>query len=324
LEDTLPSPDFPSVLKLVFWALVALDVAGIGLLFLLGLAAAGSARSNPIQVALALLVLPAIPLVASILLYTRTSSPGLRMVALLVAAAPLLIAVAGRAYATATMQASMNESGEMTWYRAGPERELAEAILRDDSSRAIALAPAANVNARGAADMTLLILSLRRLPHAPAPQTAIVRALLAAKAVPDAPGQDEYPLAVAVSASGKAGTAAMTMLLDAGADVNQVDSFGKPVWFAGTFRAASPEALPLLLDRGAHIDTETRHGETALISAAVTRNWGAALVLLERGADWRRGKNASGSTFSQIVDGDAGQDDPGGVRAQVKQFLATH
>ena len=104
-------------------------------LLVLGLAAAGSSKSNPLQVALVLVVLPALPLLASVLLFTRTSSASLRVVALLVAAAPLLIAVTARTYASALLQASMNEQGEMTWYRPGPEREIAEAIKQGKAGR---------------------------------------------------------------------------------------------------------------------------------------------------------------------------------------------
>ena len=77
------------MIKVVFSALVVLDLAGVLLLFVLGLAAAGSAGTNPLQVALLLLVLPAIPLVAAVVLFMRATAPPLRLLAVLVAAAPL-------------------------------------------------------------------------------------------------------------------------------------------------------------------------------------------------------------------------------------------
>lgn len=46
------------MLTLVFWSLVALDLTGVLLWFLLGLAAAGSARTSPAAVTILLLVLP--------------------------------------------------------------------------------------------------------------------------------------------------------------------------------------------------------------------------------------------------------------------------
>ena len=53
------------MLKIAFWCLVAVDLLGILTLFILGLAAAGSTRTNPLQVALLLLVIPSIPLAIS-------------------------------------------------------------------------------------------------------------------------------------------------------------------------------------------------------------------------------------------------------------------
>ncbi len=58
--------DHDSMMRVIFWGLVALDAFGIALLFVLGLAAAGSTKGSPMQVALVLLVLPAIPLVAAL------------------------------------------------------------------------------------------------------------------------------------------------------------------------------------------------------------------------------------------------------------------
>jgi len=83
--------------RLVFWGLVALDLLGILLLFVLGLAAAGSSRTSSVQVTLLLLVLPGIPLAAAVVLFLRSTSPVGRVVALLLAAAPLLIVVSARA-----------------------------------------------------------------------------------------------------------------------------------------------------------------------------------------------------------------------------------
>ena len=69
------------MIRVVFWGLVALDVLGVMILFLLGLAAAGSARTNPLQVTLLLLVLPCIPLAVSVVLFVRATSPGVRALA---------------------------------------------------------------------------------------------------------------------------------------------------------------------------------------------------------------------------------------------------
>ena len=84
------------LLKVLFWLFVALDSAAIGLWFVLGLAAAGPAKSSPAAVAFALLVVPGGFLLATVWLFVRTHTPGLRVVALLVVAAPALVIGIGR------------------------------------------------------------------------------------------------------------------------------------------------------------------------------------------------------------------------------------
>src|SRR6187397_628296 len=137
--------------RLVFWGLVALDLLGILLLFVLGLAAAGSSRTSSVQVTL--LLLPGIPLAAAVVLFLRSTSPVGRVVALLLAAAPLLIVVSARAITEVQFRANTNERGELTFFRSGPMREVAEAIARNDSRTVESLISKVDVNATGLSDM---------------------------------------------------------------------------------------------------------------------------------------------------------------------------
>jgi hypothetical protein len=94
------------VLKFVFWSMVAIDAAAIVLFFLLGLTEAGTAGAHPLQVTLFLLVLPSIPLIGAVILYTRFSHPILRIAAFALAAAPLIIALSVGALAENRFRAS--------------------------------------------------------------------------------------------------------------------------------------------------------------------------------------------------------------------------
>ena len=295
------------MLKFVFWGLVALDVAGVGLLFLLGLAAAGSTKGNPAQVALLLFVLPCIPLLIAIVLFVKTSSPGLRVLAVLIAATPLLLLLAGRAVAEMQMAMNVNEEGEMTYFRSGPKRELAEAIRRNDTTEVARLVKTVNVNDTGLMGVTFLLIALRQLEDTPDQQTSI-RLLLEAGAKPNKSAQYEHPLTVALMHDAKAGAAPVKMLLDAGADPNQVDEFGNPVFFMAVGKDATVESLALLLDRGANINTVAKNGHTILFDAANTRNWKMVLYLLERGANPELGKAVNGLPFKYWVDGSQGLD----------------
>jgi hypothetical protein len=308
------------MIRVVFWVLVALDVCGVLLLFVLGLAAAGSSRTSPVQVTLVLLVLPCIPLVVAVAMFVRASSPGWRLLALLIAAAPLLIAVSSKAVSDMQLRASTNERGELTFFRSGPMREIAEAITRNDSGTVGALARTVDVNRTGLSDMTLLILAMRQLRRTPE-QQAILRLLLEAKADPNKEAQYELPLSIAIQLADKTGPGPITLLLDAGANPNLTGSFGVPVYFSATGQSASIETLALLLDRGADVNAMGPKGETALFSAAATRNWKAALLLLERGADWKQGRSVNGLPFKDLIDSYAGAEGGDSAFVDVRRYL---
>jgi len=306
--------------KIAFWAFVAIDLLGIGLLFLLGLAAAGSTRDSPLQVGLYLLVLPCLALAVSVMLFLRAGSPLGRMFALLLAASPLLLLMAGRAVAEIMMRSTTNEAGEMTFYRSGPMRELAAAIERNDSASLATLLPKVNVNDAGLMGVTPLLLAARQLRETPQ-QQAVLRMLLQAKADPNKGAQYDLPFQIVIQESGKTGLEPVKMMLDAGADPNAKTSFGDPVWWSAMGKSSNLETLTLLLDRGADLNTMGKAESNALIDAANVRNWPAALLLLQRGADWRRGKSVNGMPFQYLVEGESGSQGSDSTYQAVRRFL---
>jgi hypothetical protein len=273
-----------------------------------------------LQVTLFLLVLPCIPLAAAMVVYVRSTSPMGRVVALLLVAAPLAVLVSTKAIADVQLRANSNERGELTFFRAGPMREIAEAIGRNDSRTVASLVSKVDVNETGLSDMTLLLLAARRLRETPE-QHEVLRVLLAARADPNKAAQYELPLAIAIQQSGKAGLEPVKLLLDARANPNLRTSFGEPVWFAAIGRSSSPETLALLLDRGADVNAITPNESTALFTAANVRNWKAALLLLQRGADWRRGRSVNGLPFRDLIDSYAGAESGDSAYVDVRRFV---
>jgi ankyrin repeat protein len=269
---------------------------------------------------LALLVLPCIPLAAAVLLFVRTSSPIARGGALLLAATPLLVLVSARAIAEVQLRANSNERGELTFFRSGPMREIAEAITRNDSAAVAALLPKVKVNQTGLSGMTLLMVAARQLRETPQ-QYGALRLLLAAGADPNKDAQYEFPLAIAIQESGKSGLEPLKLMLDAGANPNLKTSFGDPLWFDAVGQSSNLETLTLLLDHGADLNGTSRNESTILFQAANTRNWKAVLLLLDRGADWRKGKSVNGLPFKDLIDSYVGAESGDSAFMNVRRRL---
>jgi ankyrin repeat protein len=93
------------------------------------------------------------------------------------------------------------------------------------------------------------------------------------------------------------------LLLDKGADTNVSDAAGATalMWAAG-----NPEKLRLLLAHGANVNARAKSGRTALIMAAsVTGNIKAVRLLLDRGADFKVGRESGAGALwaaSQAAD----------------------
>lgn len=231
------------LLKVLFWLFVALDLAALGFLFVLGLAAAGSAKTSPLAVVFAMLVVPGGLLLGAVWLFAKAQTQGLRLVAFALVAAPAVVVAFGRV------------AGEL-WVRQNPG-----AIF-------------------GSTPLTRALRELERDPL----QLATVRSLLAQGADANEAGE-EMPLTLAIFAARHVGKEPVTLLLDAGADPNQKDQFGSPVWFAATGITVDVDVLKLLLARGADGNAVGRDGRGGVWQAVNTTNWPAALLLVQRGAD---------------------------------------
>jgi len=303
------------IIKIFFWIFILVDLATVGLIFLLGLAAAGPSHTSPLAVTGLLLILPAVLILAAIALFLLAKSPLWRGAAFCIAAAPLLLTVASVAIGAIDAARYRDADGNFTAFTAGPMRELEAAIAKNDAPAVAQIAAKANLKQTGRDGSTILVYALR---HGANPQ--ILQSLLQAGADPNA-RQLELPLSVAIQISRSAGPEPVRLLLQAGANPNALTDFGTPVFFAGTGAGVDPQVLPILLDNGANLSAKAKDGRNVLGDAVPTRNWKAILLLLQRGADWKSARTPMGLDFRAAVEADAGTFPNSPDRDAVLQFL---
>ena len=289
-------------MTILFWLLIAVDTLAWLLFFVLGLAAATSTRQSAISVALSLpFAVPAVLLIVAVALFTRSPNSAGRLGAMVIAAAPALILFWAKASATREMRLNTTSTGEVAYYREGPLRDLATAIRANDTASVSRLLPSVDVNAEGFQGTTPLMLAVRQLEHTPK-QLDVLRMLLAAKADPNKIAEGELPLEVAIQQGEHAGAEPVLMMLKAGANPNIKNQWGSPVYFMGTGITVPVEVLTTLLDNGADLTATGKTGNSVVFDAALTENWKAVLLLLERGADYKTGRTLNGLTFQQMIE----------------------
>lgn len=311
-------------MKILFWLLIAVDSVALLFFFVLGLAAATSTKQGGLAVAFSPpFLIPALVLAAAVTLFTRSPSPLMKTVALLLAAAPALILLVWEGKTAFQLKQNMNDRGELTSFKAGPLREIADAIRSNDTATVARLVPAVDVNSRGYMDMTLLMVALRQLEKNPTDFTNL-RTLLKAGANPNLTSGGELPLEVAIQSSEHSGAEPAILLLKAGANPNTKDQFGTPVFYSGTYITAPPEVMAALLENGADIKVKDKEGLSIVFQAAQTSNWKAVLLLLERGVDYKNGRTVNGETFTDMVESHARVfGDTAGI-AEVLAYLKKH
>jgi len=279
------------LLQILFWLLVLLDLAVLGVFFVLALAAAGPSHTSPFAV-VGFFAVPVLVLLGAVALFLWKDSTAWRGLATLLVASPLLFVLVGNRAAVLSLKAYETADGSMSNFRSGPLREIESAIQRNDLNTVVAKAHGAELNERGRMDAPVLKLALERKP----PSKEIVQALLEAGANPN----NEDILGAALPASPEI----LRLLLAAGAKPNQKGPTGSPAYFRLIGYSTSVEQMQALLDYGADLNLTGSGGMSALIQARNTQNWRLLKFLLEKGADGRAARTLSGETLQQVLEDD--------------------
>lgn len=267
----------------IFWTAVVLDAIAAVVLWKLF-----ERGTHGLLVAAFLIVLFAIGITLVIFPFLR--SDGWRiaaLVALCVPSAPLLFSATAAAVNTIGTERQFSGSA----YFQGPALELAQAMVRGDTSLVKELIPAAgdlNQPHRGGG-ATLWQFGVLQADDSEA-SLDMLRALLAAGADPR---RDTSPDTL-LHATAR-GPGLTRFLLEAGSNPNLLDHERRPLWWStigpGEDDTAT-ELLQLMLDHGADLTLRAPppDGRGPVGKAVAARHWYAACLLIERGADWKQEK----------------------------------
>ena len=269
--------------KILFWIIVTLDVAALGLMFILGLAFAGPSHTSPINF-IGFMLIPAGVLAAAVALFVYAASPLWRGGAFLLAATPMIIVAVGFITSKSTMYRYTDAEGKINEFAEGPERVLEKAIKSGDIGAVKLALPKAKINAKGVSQTTPLTLALNQLRDTKT-GVEILRAVLDAGANPNVGGGTSIlPLEAAISLTRTHGTEPMLMLLKVGAKPNQKSNLGEPAFFTAAGASIAVAVVQALIDHGADVKLLNAQGYSAVYTAINTQNWPVALYLLENGA----------------------------------------
>ncbi len=299
-------------MKILFWLLVAIDALALVVFGLLGLAAAGPSRTNPVAALIIPFFLPGAILAVAIALFLAGSTAWTRGVALLIAALPLLVVGIGKARVVWELQGYRDRTGTIREYRSDKLQTIEEAIRRNDPPAIRAAgASRSELNTRGISGATPLVLAVRQLRQSP-DRIELVRALLDGGADPNLIGP-ELPLQTAIGESRTAGVEPVRLLLDAGANPNARTAEGSPVFFIGGGANIQMEVMELLLAHGADVRLKDSQGRSVVVLPAIVGNWRVLSLVLQKGAPWRDQQGIVGVPLLEYLEGEARKSDPGKV-----------
>lgn len=280
-----------------FWIAVLIDAVILLLLLFLGMTSSGGGNGGREMATIFGVVIPALVVGAGIVLHQKAESTNVRVIALLVVAAPglLLAATRGRS-ALIDWQVRKNASGS-GYFSGGDLAVAGQAVVQGNAAVLRQLGPGLAVNSIGTGGTSLMSLALeqghivRTAPAERSARLAVVQALLDLGADPE-PGLAE--------ATKVEDVAFLRLLLDAGAEPNHTNE-GEPIIFE--WLAVTPIShFTLLCDRGLDLNTVNRIGEPLLVAAGRADRWDLVELLLSRGADHSR-RDRHGDRVIDVVDG---------------------
>lgn len=247
-----------------------------------------------------LLLFPMMALAACAVTFLATNSLGVRAVCLWFMAMPILFVGVGEAKTWVERRRSAPKYEPMPGENRFPTPEmkaLGIAIYSSNAERVKQILPTVtNLNQPLADNTTVLFYAVDNV-YSPIPaRLEIVRLLLKAGADPNPPGVSLIEIALK-----KTDDDLLLALLKAGANPNALDDKGHPAWWGDLHTGYwYMNRFRLLLDHGA--DVKIRVEQQGPVSLAINAGkWAHAVLLIERGADWKQEKLDTGQLASERV-----------------------
>jgi len=285
------------MLARIFWTLFSLEVAAYGFLMVHTMVSTKSWGPEGPVGAWLIFAVPPLMVGIPLALFLFSKSDYAKQYAIFALAFPLIMIVLGPVFSRIQdFQTERRLAGDTTFFWPA-QRKLAHALRAHDVALVKSLIPAAGDLNQRHGDDSLFRFALVNADKSTA-SVEIIKAMLnaGANAKIQTPGGN-WPLSLGMSC----GPAMTTLLLDAGADLNSLDSVDRPVWWDFLYHSSdeSIEMLRILLDRGA--DVTKRDSNNGPVGwAAYQKNWRAVWLLMEHGAAWKE-EQAFDQSIPQLI-----------------------
>lgn len=283
-----------------FWTLFTLEAIACAAFMIWSARSTGSWGPEGPVGAWIIYVFPPILLGIPLAVVLIGRSKAANLVGLYVLCWPLVPLVVGPIYSTLNnLWGEHRIAGDFT-FLAPSQRQLAHALRVHDAAAVRNLLPnAGNLNVKHRGE-SLFGFGLKNADKSAA-SLEIVKAMLEAGADANMDlSSDYWPLTAAISY----GPPMTQLLIEAGANPNQMEANGRPVWW-NVLYDSSPEGfqtLAILVDHGADLTLRDSNGGPVGWSA-YQKNWRAVWLMMEHGAAWK-GELALGQPIPQELESD--------------------
>ena len=306
------------MLTKLFWTFAGVDLVLLLILLVVHLTQGGrgSSSGGREMELFYFIVVPAIVLGLTVLLFQFSNSTFLKIVAILLSTIPWVFLIGYQARNLYFNYYFRQEAIGKSTFTDPSQLKLAKAIVGNSPDIESIVRSGVPLNQPGSGGVTFLhfIFNYAAVPNREN-CVRVGRILLAAGADPNlADSEGKTPAFYA----DKQTRDLLAAFLDKGIDPNRKDNDGKPL----LLYMHQPECAQLLIAKGADLNATDAAGNTALMQFGILEQWQTVLLLLEHRADWRIAPAGSRSLAELAGTGEGLE--PTSARSRVVEWLKKH